>query len=175
VNSYTNKHPVDESSKNKKQKIICTCTKSGCNKNYCECFKNGQKCSSLCRCISCENNNDIINKKNNSISIYECCPENSIFIIKNKITEENNKNIIVNNINENEEKEFFELCADQARKENFLNIAKKRKREENKNCEENFEKKKKIQKISENIDLFSDSLFDKKGKVILRHINLLHM
>ena len=175
VNSYTNKHPVDESSKNKKQIIICTCTKSGCNKNYCECFKNGQKCSSLCRCISCENNNDIINKKNNSIRIYECCPENSIFIIKNNITVENNKNIIVNNINENEENEFFELCPDQALKKNFLNIAKKRKREETKNCEENFEKKKKIQKISENIDLLSDSLFDKKGKVILRHINLLHM
>ena len=61
INSFTNKHPTDDS-KNKKE-IICTCTKSGCNKNYCECFKNGQKCSALCRCISCENNDEITNKK----------------------------------------------------------------------------------------------------------------
>ena len=52
VNSYTNKHPKkDDPNNSKKEKIICTCTKSGCNKNYCECFKVGQKCSSLCRCI----------------------------------------------------------------------------------------------------------------------------
>ena len=71
VNTYTNKHPSGELSKNKKSKIICTCTKSGCNKNYCECFKNGQKCSSLCRCISCENNDEITNnnKKNDN---FEC-------------------------------------------------------------------------------------------------------
>ena len=64
VNSYTNKHPKkDDSSKLKKEKIICTCTKSGCNKNYCECYKVGQKCSSLCRCIGCENNDQIFRKK----------------------------------------------------------------------------------------------------------------
>ena len=54
INSYTNKQPTEDS-KNKKE-IICTCTKNGCNENYCECFKNDQKFSSLCRCISCKNN-----------------------------------------------------------------------------------------------------------------------
>ena len=58
INTYTSKRPTESPSKNKKNAIICTCTKSSCNKNYCECFKNGQKCTSLCRCISCENNTD---------------------------------------------------------------------------------------------------------------------
>ena len=93
--------------KNKKEKIICTCTKSGCNKNYCECFKNGQKCTSLCRCISCENNDEISNKKNNNC-IYECCPANSIYIIKNALIIEN-----INGINDDEEKikNNFDMCA----------------------------------------------------------------
>ena len=175
VNSYTNKHPIDESSKNKKNKIICTCTKSGCNKNYCECFKNGQKCSSLCRCISCENNDNIINRKNNINNNYECCPENSIFIIKNNITIEDIKIVNTNNIIGNEENNNIELSPAPARKENYMNIAKKRKREETKDSEEFYEKKNKISKISEEIDLFNDSLFDKKGKVILSHINLIHI
>ena len=169
INSYTNKHPVDDSSKNKKQKIICTCTKSGCNKNYCECFKNGQKCSSLCRCISCENNDDMNNKRNFNGN-YECCPANSIYIIKNNITIENIRN---NNKNENkyEEKINFELSPAPARKENYMAISKKRKREEAKIDEEIYDKKKK----NKEIDLFNDSLFDKNGKVILRHINLIQM
>ena len=57
----------------------------------------------------------------------------------------------------------------------YLAICKKRKREETKNNEENLEKMKKISKKSEEIELFNDSLFDKNGKVILRHINLIHM
>ena len=32
----------------------CTC-KTGCNRNYCECFKNKTGCSSICRCIGCKN------------------------------------------------------------------------------------------------------------------------
>ena len=79
----SNKHPSDEQSKTKKEKVICTCTKSGCNKNYCECFKIGQKCSSLCRCIGCENNDQILNKKYNINN--QCNLVNSIYIIKNKL------------------------------------------------------------------------------------------
>ena len=169
VNSYTNKHPVDDSSKNKKQKIICTCTKSGCNKNYCECFKNGQKCSSLCRCISCENNDDMNNKRNFN-RYYECCPANSIYIIKNNITIENIKNNY-DNENKNEENINYELSPAPARKENYIAISKKRKREETKISEEIYDKKNK----NKEIDLFNDSLFDKNGKVILRHINLIQM
>ena len=163
VNSYTNKHPTDESSKNKKEKIICTCTKSGCNKNYCECYKNGNKCTSLCRCISCENNDEINIKKNN-VQNYECCPENSIYIIKNDIYIENIKNKI-----------GFNIATSSAMKENLITLCKKRKREETKNNEENYEKKKTFNKKTEDFELFNDSLFDKNGKVILRHINLIHM
>lgn len=35
--------------------IICTCSKSNCNKKYCECFKLGLKCNEKCRCINCMN------------------------------------------------------------------------------------------------------------------------
>ena len=47
-----------------------------------------------------------------------------------------------------------------------------KKPEKTKNNEENYEKKKKFGKKNEDTDLFNDSLFDKNGKVILRHINL---
>ena len=152
----------------------CSCSKTQCNRKYCECFKNGQKCSSLCRCISCENNDDIIHKKNNNN--YECCPANSIFIIKN--------NIIIEEIkpfkeNESEkENNISELNSAPTRKDNNININKKRKREDSINNEDNIDKKKNNnnnhKKLDEN-DLFNDSLFDKKGKVILRHINFIHM
>ena len=59
--------------------VICTCTKSGCNKNYCECFKNGEKCTNYCRCVNCENCDKIKNKN----SFLEPCLANSVYIIKN--------------------------------------------------------------------------------------------
>jgi len=154
INSYTNKHPSDEQSKTKKEKVICTCTKSGCNKNYCECFKIGQKCSSLCRCIGCENNDQILNKKYNINN--QCNLVNSIYIIKNKLYVEDVK------IKRKEEA---------IAKNEFIGIYKKRKREENNNEEEKANKIKKL-KNSDETNLFNDSLFDKNGKVILRHINL---
>ena len=166
VNSYTNKRPEEEQSKIKKEKIICTCTKSACNKNYCECFKSGQKCTSLCRCISCENNDLIQNKKikNN----YKCDSANSIYIIKNKI--------YVENMKDNLNKRYYEEAAPNI-KYDFNGISKKRKREENKNEEEGNYKNNKSKKIEnkEDNNLFNDSLFDKNGKVILKHINLFTM
>ena len=49
--------------------IMCTCTKSGCNKKYCECYKAGKKCNEKCRCLKCKNCSNIfkINKKNKNI------------------------------------------------------------------------------------------------------------
>ena len=171
MNSYTNKHPTDDSLKNKKEKIICTCTKSGCNKNYCECFKNAQKCSEWCRCIICENNDEITNKKNNNNN-YECCPANSIYIIKNKISIEN----IQNRKSKNEDiKNNFDLFPIPVTKENYITISKKRKREEIKKSEQNCEKGKNIDYNFGVFDLFNDSEFDKNGKFILRHINIIHM
>ena len=154
-NSYTNKHPTDEQSKIKKEKIICTCTKSGCNKNYCECFKIGQKCSNLCRCIGCENNDQIQSKKYNYN--YQCNLANSIYIVKNKLYIEDikKKELSIN-------------------KGDFIGMNKKRKREDNKIEEENNNKMKKTEATDE-VNLFNDSLFDKNGKVILRHINLIQI
>lgn len=33
----------------------CHCSKTGCIKEYCECFKIGIGCSRLCKCINCQN------------------------------------------------------------------------------------------------------------------------
>ena len=171
INAYTNKHPSGELSKNKKSKIICTCTKSGCNKNYCECFKSGQKCSSLCRCISCENNEEIANNNNKNNDNFECCLANSIFIIQN--------NIIIEEIENKKNCEKFKTSLDEGIAPpvhgNFVAICKKRNREEKKCDNENFSSNKKIKKNSCEVNLFQDSLFDNNGKVILRHLNLIHI
>ena len=170
LNTYSNKRPSELVSKMKKSKEICTCTKSGCNKNYCECFKSGNKCSSLCRCIDCENTEDNIKLKNKNNSNYECCKANSIYIIKNKLVIEN-----INNLNTDEENILYSLEKFGNKKDKAIN--KKRKREESKNKEE-FKKykNKKIKDEEQEQDqfLFNKSLFDKNGKVILRHINMIH-
>ena len=72
-----NKRP--EEKKENSENIFCTCTKSGCNKNYCECYKNKIRCNSQCRCRNCEN------YENNHSERYECDKANSIYIIRNKI------------------------------------------------------------------------------------------
>lgn len=38
-----------------KKTVTCNCSKSNCQKNYCDCFKNGNYCSKDCRCIDCLN------------------------------------------------------------------------------------------------------------------------
>ena len=48
--------------------IICTCTKSGCNKKYCECYKAGRKCNDKCRCLNCMNISNIFNNNENNDS-----------------------------------------------------------------------------------------------------------
>ena len=46
---------LNEDDNDEKKIVICTCSKSGCNKNYCECFKTKVKCNNKCRCIKCLN------------------------------------------------------------------------------------------------------------------------
>ena len=168
ANIYTNKHPSDELSKNKKSKIICTCTKSGCNKNYCECYKNGQKCSLLCRCISCENNGQTTNNHSKNNDNFECCLANSIFIIKN--------NIIIESIKNKKNCEKFKTSLDEAMappaQGDLVTICKKRNREETKYEKNNFINNIKINKNSHEGNRFNNSLLDNNGKVILRNINL---
>ena len=45
--------------------VFCTCSKSGCNKKYCDCYKENQKCNIKCRCINCLNMEDHQDKCNN--------------------------------------------------------------------------------------------------------------
>ena len=96
-NYVSNRHPIKETTQSKHELVTCTCTKSGCNKKYCECYKNGTKCNSACRCVGCENSENALNVKKNGEK-YECCPANSIYIFKNKIYEE----IILENYNQKE-------------------------------------------------------------------------
>jgi protein lin-54 len=35
----------------------CTCKKSSCRKNYCECYRAGVKCGQDCECLDCQNGN----------------------------------------------------------------------------------------------------------------------
>lgn len=41
----------------------CTCNKSGCIKNYCECYAGGVGCSPLCSCTNCLNIRKDINEE----------------------------------------------------------------------------------------------------------------
>ena len=75
--------------------IMCTCTKSGCNKKYCECFKAGKKCNEKCRCMNCQNISNIFNisKKNKNIS-----DKNKNYKIDEKKVNNNTGNNIGDNI-----------------------------------------------------------------------------
>jgi hypothetical protein len=42
-----------------KLEVTCNCTKSNCQKKYCECYKAGEGCKDSCRCINCSNNKEI--------------------------------------------------------------------------------------------------------------------
>ena len=67
--------------------VTCTCTKSNCNKKYCECYKLGEKCNVNCRCINCLNNEDnfkskVLNPKKNLFCKYKM--ERISILIENK-------------------------------------------------------------------------------------------
>lgn len=42
----------------------CNCKRSGCLKNYCECYEAKIACSSNCKCVGCRNIEDSMEKKN---------------------------------------------------------------------------------------------------------------
>ena len=191
----TNKHQIEEENKDKKGiNISCTCTKSGCNKNYCECFKNKVKCNNLCRCRNCENCEDGKDKDENILNFqnFKCCPANSIFIIKNKIVFEDvnkYKNIYINNkkkdvikrqINITVNENLLSSCSSEEN-ENF-NIGHKRKRNDGKKVDAAKNISNKKSKISDentdetakykNKNNIEGNLFDKNGKLILTNFKL---
>ena len=165
-NTYSNKRPKEKVSKMKKSKEICTCTKSGCNKNYCECFKSGNKCTSSCRCIDCENTEDSEKLKNRNFHYYECCRANSIYIIRNQLFIED-----VNMPNFEQREITIPGNFDKKTDKRFN---KKRKRDENEISEKINVKKFKKDSSEDNI-LFDCGLFTENGKIILGHINMIHL
>ena len=54
-NKILNNNKIDEI----KELISCICLKSKCLNNYCSCHKNGNTCNKNCRCLDCENINNI--------------------------------------------------------------------------------------------------------------------
>ena len=190
----TNKHQIEEENKDKKDiNISCTCTKSGCNKNYCECFKNKVKCNNLCRCRNCENCEDGKDKDEKILNFqnFKCCPANSIFIIKNKIVLEDinkiksinknkKKNVIKRQINITVNENLLSSCSSEENEN--LNIGHKRKRNNDKKMDIEKSASNKKSKISdENTDETTKckknnnnegNLFDKNGKLILTNFKL---
>ena len=172
-NISSNKRPKEKEEK-KSIIIACTCTKSGCNKNYCECFKNKVKCNSNCRCRNCENiDSENSEYKDNIFNIsnkkYQCCEANSIFIIKNKIIieelskkKENRKTKII--LNESSDL-FKNIGNKRKRNDNIIDlISNKKSKINNENTNQDFKKEKN--------DIVESDLFDKEGNLILTHIKL---
>ena len=172
-NISSNKRPKEKEEK-KSIIIACTCTKSGCNKNYCECFKNKVKCNSNCRCRNCENiDSENSEYKDNIFNIsnkkYQCCEANSIFIIKNKIIieelskkKENRKTKII--LNESSDL-FKNIGNKRKRDDNIIDlISNKKSKINNENTNQDFKKEKN--------DIVESDLFDKEGNLILTHIKL---
>ena len=60
---YMTSEKKENNGNNSKELIFCTCSKSGCNKKYCECYKEGSKCNIKCRCINCLNTDEHSDKK----------------------------------------------------------------------------------------------------------------
>ena len=79
----TNNYMDSQMTNNKNQITICNCPKSHCLKKYCECFKQGLNCNSLCRCILCNNTDN----ENNGIKN------------DNNVGDKNNTNQGINNLN----------------------------------------------------------------------------
>ena len=50
-----NSNNINMSNTKEVKTVFCTCSKSGCNKKYCDCYKENQKCNIKCRCINCLN------------------------------------------------------------------------------------------------------------------------
>lgn len=89
LNNNNNGNNLKDSSEN--EKIFCTCTKSNCNKKYCECYKSGKKCNDECRCANC------LNINSPTFTIHSRSSSN----IENNNNNNNNINNNNNNINDN--------------------------------------------------------------------------
>ena len=104
-------YPLIQSHINKNQRIICNCTKSNCMKKYCECFKQGFNCNSLCRCVECKNK---ISTKDENIQNNNNIPEfmdfSGSFFPNNENENINESNKIDYRLPLNYQTEAFGIC-----------------------------------------------------------------
>ena len=121
--TYQNKN--NQTNSNVKEIIFCTCSKSGCNKKYCECYKEGLKCNIKCRCIKCLNCEDQIDKNiDNEKNI--CLDETRCDSGKKSISEEINEfNIQKISVQIGKSQTF--INTEKLSKEDFVLLCKKRK------------------------------------------------
>ena len=121
--NYENKN--NQTNSNNKEIIFCTCSKSGCNKKYCECYKDGLKCNIKCRCMNCLNC-DEHSDKNNDIEKNICLDETRCESGKKSITDEINEfNIQKISVQIGKNQTFINI--EKLSKEDFVLLCKKRK------------------------------------------------
>lgn len=105
-NNSTSNKIIKDSSEN--ERTMCTCSKSNCNKKYCECYKSGKKCNEECRCSNClnmtspsftihsrnssnldgNNNSNIFKQKENKANLLEEKTKNKSSCSNNKLKED---------------------------------------------------------------------------------------
>ena len=115
----------NQTNSNAKEIIFCTCSKSGCNKKYCECYKEGLKCNIKCRCIKCLNCEDHPDKNNDNEKNI-CLDETRCDSGKKSISEEINEfNIQKISVQIGKSQTF--INTEKLSKEDFVLLCKKRK------------------------------------------------
>ena len=121
----THQDKNNQTNSNAKEIIFCTCSKSGCNKKYCECYKEGLKCNIKCRCIKCLNCEDH-SDKNNDNEKNICLDETRCDSGKKSISEEINEfNIQKISVQIGKSQTF--INTEKLSKEDFVLLCKKRK------------------------------------------------
>jgi len=69
----------------------CNCKRSGCLKNYCECYEAKILCSNLCKCCGCKNYEESFERKS-LMQLANSASENARGILKNLLPTHNNSN-----------------------------------------------------------------------------------
>ena len=69
----------------------CNCKRSGCLKNYCECYESKILCSNLCKCCGCKNYEESFERKT-LMQLANSSSENVRGILKNLLPTNNGPN-----------------------------------------------------------------------------------